>query len=317
MTLLLSLITDDFVCHVSDRRLTNLTTGEEMVALASKTVVAPAGRMMASYTGLARITDRLTTEQWLAFTVFQARDSDDFFGAIAEASTDAFGRIRLPRRQKRHGFVISGWLPQQLGGRPFVAFVCNFLDFEAGCELAEPDVFTYRMRPLEAGGRFHIFSAGARLTAPEMADLDADVASALRSAGGHERAATLRLLRTIENVAGRDATVGGGAFICAIPRGFDVAAEQASDAPGLNVMGVHWGLPRPDVPTFAHIASARSETVESPVVVGDPFAGQMLLRVDQEHQPSLSGVPGLPAEGTVEMRLVALRDSTEMPASEQ
>ena len=82
---------------------------------------------------------------------------------------------------------------------------------------------------------------------------------------------------------------------------------------GLFFMGMHWGLPETGRATFVHVPDEPSETVESPTIVGDPFAGKMILRIVSGGElPSLAGPGAVPEEGTVETRLIALRSSAEI-----
>ncbi len=49
MTLVLSLLTDDFIIHASDRRLTDGRTGRQVTTKAAKTVICPPLRAMVSF----------------------------------------------------------------------------------------------------------------------------------------------------------------------------------------------------------------------------------------------------------------------------
>jgi len=91
----------------------------------------------------------------------------------------------------------------------------------------------------------------------------------------------------------RDSTVGGGAFISSIPRGY--IPGGSSEIQGLSFMGMHWGLPETGRATFVHVPDEPSETVESPAIVGDPFAGKMILRIVSGGElPSLAGPGAVP-----------------------
>lgn len=322
MTLILSLVTPDFVCHVSDRQLTDLRTGNQLVSRASKTVIVPAAQFMVSYTGLAQITPTLSTDEWLMRTIWEARDSDDAFGSLADAASAAFAKIRLPARFKRHAFVISGWigsgsyetdaaLPPNFVANGYCTCVTNTLDLDARVELLDAsDTFVHRTRPLFPHERFHIFAAGESLTRDESDDLDSNVAAALRSKGGRERAAAVAMLRTVEKVSARTPSVGGGAFICAIPRQF--VAPAPAPPRSLSILGVQWGLPREDSPTFVHVPDAPTQTVESPAIIADPFAGRAELTIHSGSVPDLAGAGEMPEAGEMKMRLIALRSSDEI-----
>lgn len=322
MTLILTLITPEFVIQASDRRLTDLSTGEPMTSRANKTVVVPPAQMMFSYTGLAQLAPGMPTDEWLMRKTFQLRESNDYMGALAGAATEAFRKIALSDQKKRHAFAVAGWLagefetdaalPAELGTGAFYGLISNFHD-ESLHELSEARAdFRHLERPLYAGEGLLIFSAGAELTPSEGEELIRDVKSSLRSSGGKERAAAVVLLRALEAVSKRVSSVGGGAFVSAIPRG-RFPGGGGPEPEGLSFMGMHWGLPEPDRATFVHVPDEPSETVESPGIVGDPFAGKMILRIVSGGElPSLAGSGAVPEEGSIEARLIALRSSEEI-----
>ena len=325
LTLILSLITNNFACHVSDRRLTDGSTGRQLDSKASKTVIAPQLHLMVSYTGLAQLAPQMTTDEWLLRTIWGIRGSHDFFGSLAEAAGDAFKRISLTPRLKRHVFVVSGWLgngawksatalPENFTPSSYCTLVSNFHDFEIGVELTEGSAeFSHRTRLLLPGDKFQIFAAGARLTSAESTELESSVSAALRSAAGGERAAAVAMLRTVQRVSDRDPTVGGGAFVVALPRDYAVPTQDASNKLGLTVLGVRWGLPEAGSATFVHISDRPTEVVESPGIIADPFAGSATLTVKKGKVPNLAGIGGsLPEEFEGKLNLIALRSSEEI-----
>lgn len=324
MTLVLSLVTRRFVCHVSDRQLTDLRTGRPLVSRASKTVIVPAAQFMVSYTGLAKMTRTMTTDEWLMRTCWELRDSDDYFGRLAEAASDAFAAIRLPPALKRHSFVVSGWLgtgefetddalPDGFELEGYCTYITNSLDFAAGVEVAEArSRFEHRTRPLYPNEKFTVFSAGATLNASETAELDVSIAAAMRAAGGKERAAAMAMLRTVGRVAARDRTVGGGAFICALPRN-PPSPQNSHEVAKLEILGVRWGLPQSGRATFVHIPDGPTNVVESPGIIADPFAGRGTLRVDQGVVSTLAaGLGTIPEAAELKMNVLALRSSEEI-----
>jgi hypothetical protein len=319
MTLILSLITPEFACHVSDRRLTDGLTGKPMVSRASKTVIVPAAQFMVSYTGLARIR-QMTMDEWLLRTLWSVRESEDFFGSLAAAASEAFKSIAVPRSLKRHGFLISGWigngefatdapLPEGFTLSGYATYVTNTLDLERGVELIEAsDTFVHRTRPLLPAEPFSIFAAGVPLTEGESDELERSVAAALRSPGGGVRAAAVAMIRTVDRVSTRASSVGGGTFVCAVPRHYRPLEEAA----GFNVMGVKWGLPEAGAATFLHAPDRPTQEVESPGIIADPFAGHGTLVVKKGTVPSIAGVDEVPEEAEMRMRLIALRSSEEL-----
>lgn len=325
MTLIIALITPSFSIHVSDRQLTDATTGRPIRVRAAKTVIVPAAQFMVSYTGIAQIRSQLTTEDWLARTLWETRSSADAFGALAEAATEAFATVAAAPSAKRHAFLVSGWIgsgsywtdvPAPLGFDVscYHALVVNYLDFEAGIELTDRTLaFVHRARPLYPNERFSIVTAGVGLTAAESAELDANVGAALRSRGGAERGAAMAMLRTVERVSRRTPLVGGGVFISSLPRNYSTPSDSEHDnAPELRVLGVRWGLPTRGAATFVHIPDGPTRAVESPTIIADPFAGRAEVIVRQGQVPDLTGVPGIPEAVEVRMHVLPLRSSDEI-----
>jgi hypothetical protein len=299
VTLVVSLITPDFVCQASDRRVTDVKTGRQITTKVNKTVAVVPMRLLVSYTGLAQL-DGMDTDEWLVRTVYDLRDSDDFFGGLAARAAKAVEKISLCAKDKRHLFVLSGWftedmavdgIPPEAGySRPpdggttaYCCVVTNYLS-DAGQWLgtARPE-FIHRMRLLPLSEPFHVIPAGALLTPNELRGLDADLASAFRSRKAQERAAAALLIRTIQTVEARDTSVGGGVFVSSLARDFVPPATE-SDETGLHVMGMKWGLPEAGQATFVHIPEGpREETVESPFIMDLKMAGKMTkLRVRRQ-----------------------------------
>jgi hypothetical protein len=323
MTLVVSLITGDFVCHVSDRRLTDAVTGRQLTSQASKTVVVLPMRLLVSYTGLAQM-NGTDTDEWLVRTIHDLRDSDDFFGELGTRAAAAMRSVSLPSASKRHLFVLSGWFPPDMpaeafpddlhysppsDGRPtaYCCVITNFLsDDGRWLNLARP-IFINRMRLLPPREPFHAFPVGAELTSAELSGLDTGLASAFRSNRGKERAASALLIRALKEVGARDATVGGGVFVSALAR---VLATQTtrSASPEIRVMQMKWGLPEANEATFVHLPDTGNEIVESPFVVDEKTAVKMVrLRVSGA-KPGLAGAGQPPKEGEVELRVIKLAD---------
>ena len=265
----------------------------------------------------------MTTDEWLMRTLWGIRDSDDYFGELANAATKAFSQISLDNSLKRHEFLVSGWVgsgsfetdsPPPTGFTPnaYHAFVSNFRDFDAGLKpLDSATDFSSRARPLFPPERFRVIAAGIPLTPAESSELESNVAAALRSPGGGERAAAVAMLRTVERVSNRNPAVGGGAFVCSLPRSYQAPAPP-DQSPGLTVMGMQWGLPERGVPTFVHIPNRPTPIVESPGVIADPFAGRAEVVVKKGRVPDIAGVGKVPEEGELRLRLIALRSSEEI-----
>lgn len=320
MTLVLSLLTDDFIIHASDRRLTDGRTGRQVTTKAAKTVICPPLRAMVSFTGLAQIAPPMDTGEWLMRTLW-ATKGKELFGNLALAADKAFAVIPIPPALKRHAFLLSGWLHHGTMDQPmppgfklgaFTTLVSNFDD--PAWDFGQPShadlSFRHSTRALLLNQTFAIDSVGARLTDAERTTLDRDISAALRSkAGGRERAAALLMARTIRSVSERDPTVGGGVFIAAIPRQIQDGAARPKT---MAILGVRWGLPEPDAATFVHIPDVPTTVVETPYILGDPFAGIGTLSVNRGPVPDLKPLAGIPEAGEMKLRLISWYSGDEL-----
>lgn len=320
MTLVLSLITDDFIIHASDRRLTDGRTGRQLTTKAAKTVICPPFMAMVSFTGLAQIAPPMDTGEWLMRTLWANRGKE-LFGNLARAADEAFAGLSIPPALKRHAFLLSGWLHHGTMDRPvppgfrfgaFTTLISNFED-PAWSFPESPNSalgFRHATRALLLSQNFAIDSVGARLTNAERTTLDRDVSAALRSkTGGRERAAALLLARTIRSVSERDPTVGGGVFIAALPRCVPTGAARPKT---MEILGVRWGLPESDAATFVHIPDVPTTVVETPYILGDPFAGIGVLSVDSGPVPDLGPLTDIPKAGDLKINLIPWYDAAEL-----
>jgi hypothetical protein len=325
MTLVLSLLTDDFIIHASDRRLTDGRTGRQAPTRAAKTVICRPAMYMVSYTGLAQIAPPMATGEWLMRTLW-AHKNDDLFGSLARAAGNAMDAIPIPRAYKRHAFLVSGWLdhgswatdrplPQDYKPGAYATIVSNIHDASVPRGLlSEPGLeFTHSTRLLFRNQKFLIESVGSPLNQNERENLDRDISAALRSLGGRERAAALLMARTIHTVAERDPAVGGGVFIAAIPRHLrrDAADNQR---PRMEFFGgIRWGLPEEGAATFVHIPDDRaSTTVETPYILDDPFSGIGSLTIKEGPVPDLGPLSGTWEAGEMEFRIIPWYSSNEL-----
>jgi hypothetical protein len=322
VTLVLSLITDKFVCHASDRRLTNALTGRQVATKASKSVVVLPMRMLFSYTGLSQL-EGVDTDEWLVRAAYELRKSDDFLGDLGRRAATAISNIALPASAKRHAFVVSGWFSADMvdqippetghvepaggGSTSYQCVVSNFLGDNGHWMSTARAEFIHRMRLLPPTEPFHVLGAGVALTESEVLVLDKGLASAFRARSAKERAASTLLIRAIDTVAARDPTVGSGVFVSALARTFFAPAKMAKGS-DLRVMGVKWGLPDKDEATFVHIPDSGDEIVESPFVVTEKIAAKMTRLRTSEGIPTTAGVGRVPDEGEFAMRVIKLAD---------
>jgi hypothetical protein len=200
VTLVLTLITREFVCQVSDRRLTDSSTGKRIDRPASKTVIWARAHVMISYTGLADIgTDE--TDVWLAKTVPKLEGSIDFPSALADVASTVFRGppiCRLDEVSKRHTFIVAGWTADDSDGDydPIYCSISNCEDDQGRMLDRARDDFHSRTHRLVAFERYATYEAGQPLRDTERLQMERAVSSALRSPGGKERAASIVLLRS-------------------------------------------------------------------------------------------------------------------------
>lgn len=137
MTLVLTSISPKYVIQVSDRKLTWLTgpnKGKEADDKTNKAVVV-CNRLVIGYTGLAKIGGQ-KTDDWILDVVSSVipYSVERIKKTLAERANKNFERIRLPSKDKRHAFMISGWArfdSQDAPLTPFVSIISNAHDFAA------------------------------------------------------------------------------------------------------------------------------------------------------------------------------------------
>ena len=106
MTLILSVLTRDYVVQVSDRRLTDANTGVPLNEPANKAIVF-CGHFVFGYTGLARI-GSVRTDMWLAERLLAKGPSVQAnLENVRDEATRAFRSV--PVQHKRHAFIGVGW----------------------------------------------------------------------------------------------------------------------------------------------------------------------------------------------------------------
>jgi hypothetical protein len=126
MTLVISLLTEDFVAQVSDLRLINVATGQPVGEPAAKTI-SWCGYINLAYSGPGVLEGR-RTDQWIASVLQPHLRVDDGFPALRERAT--FAAAALPVDRRRLEIIGVGWsrLPPQRKPRATFFEVTNVLD---------------------------------------------------------------------------------------------------------------------------------------------------------------------------------------------
>jgi hypothetical protein len=216
MTLVLSLLTSNYVVQVSDRRLTNPDTGETLEDDVNKAVVF-CGRVAFSYTGLARIESK-ATEIWLAEQIVSCASPALAFEALRNSGTRAWS---LQRRLWRHEFMAAGWGRSAAGAalEPFLATVSNH-------DKATGTSRTFRGPFIDVLGSepFRLASIGQLVPERIKRRTQRTVGEVVRR-NSSPYVAAHALSYAIWEVAAVNDTVGENLMVCIVPR---AAAEQGT-----------------------------------------------------------------------------------------
>ena len=233
MTLVLNVLTPNFVVQVSDRRLVWLRDESvEKYDDEKNKAVLWCGRLAFAYTGLAELGRERRTDLWLANTLSkieqclreeaESREDKDQFHllkSLAEEATAYFAGPRISRwyssYQRRHAFVAVGWA--KFSGAPdfspYLALISNYHDDDWN-ELPEAeDAFLGGFRRLRDDGGF-VLPIGHPISP---AELDALVGE-LRAIDDDPLAVVITLGEKIREVASNTDTVGRGLMANVLPR---------------------------------------------------------------------------------------------------
>jgi hypothetical protein len=151
VTLIISVLTDEYVALVSDRRVT--WSDGRRVDTDTKTFNLY-GQFLMGFTGLARI-NGFRMERWVA-DALRGVPTDEYFNVLAQKIGAAFDRLR-PSDRKPQAFLATGYASLKPGGRvyPMNVVISNSInnngDFSASAMQRE---FTIYMEPL--GNRKHL-----------------------------------------------------------------------------------------------------------------------------------------------------------------
>ena len=214
MTLVLTLVTPEYVLQVSDRQLSYLD-GSVAESNRNKVVVWPPN-LLFSFTGLGHIAGQ-PTDMWLFSTLTQIkRDScvssvDQLFEELAVRANRAFDRIIAG--PKSHCFVVSGWVElddEQYA--PLIATISNALD-NNGNWISAPRKFTVRKRILDKTEWYLLEVTGQ--------DIHIQAKRLIRrqmSRPTSPMAATKLLLTVLQVEAACNPLVGSRALIVSVPK---------------------------------------------------------------------------------------------------
>lgn len=257
MTLILSLVGEDYVVQVADRRISLLTSSGRTTVRDDVTnkVVNFANRAVFGYTGLAELEGH-RTDLWIADRLRRSPDLGDGFVALREDLTALFSRG--PYRGHGHTVTAAGfkWEPDGTV-TPYYAVVTNM--FESGRWLVTPRRRFGWLVDTYPRNTYGVHQAPAWLMNREYNQLRRTL-RAVQSRGLSVGAVVETMARAIRSV--RSPLVGTDLMATILPRG--VASERQGDTTFLT------GGLGPDHATFAYLSS-RGEVLQygPTVVTGD------------------------------------------------
>lgn len=160
VTLIQTLMTDDLIIQVADRRLTNGASGTLVDDQYTK-LVCWNFNFSIGFTGLARIdrAQRKSTSEWIAETICDFSLFENGIAALAQAASERIGKLPKAWPDKRLGILVAGF-----DGRadPLIAEIANF---EAGGPMpTDPTKFTVNTLSRLPGRPTAYRITGARLT---------------------------------------------------------------------------------------------------------------------------------------------------------
>ena len=167
MTLIVSLATPHYVLQVSDRRITNLNTGEPMDSATNKVVIFH-GRVAFGFTGLATLEGR-STDIWLTeFLSDHVRIEtplQEISAKLAERAKLALSKSKTPEKSRHLAFVAAGWMPVQNDWTSAIFAVENFDHTNGAANLPHKD---FKIQSdINAPGTSVFMDIGTRFTRAE------------------------------------------------------------------------------------------------------------------------------------------------------
>jgi hypothetical protein len=305
MTLVMSLITESWAIQVSDRRLVWL--GPDSVVSRKdderNKAVLWCNRLAFAYTGLAELgPKREATDQWLARELAEwwsesgglEQGQDALIAAIIDRAGAAMRRPRIargiPPDLKRHAFAGIGWARFDGIGEmvPYMVRIQNYLD-GGGADQLKPDDFRYAVDRLpQVDNPIMVTWVGQEL-GPEKAMLE-ELKKGDPASKDYGPYAAEVLAGIVRAVAGRNALVGRGLLISALPKW---AIHPGSTETFLLSSGPTW-----DELTFLHVPSDSEDPVmRGPLYVceGRQMSNfQAWVPSEEEMQEMQEGAPPTP-----------------------
>lgn len=272
MTLVVGLLSPNYVIQVSDRQLVTLE-GDGSVRQREgefNKAVLYCNVMAFAYCGLAEMGPRRQrTDLWMAdrFNAVGHVDQGELLAHLVKEATERMKHPlfqRLSKAQRRHAFMAVGWAQIDGGGdlEPYLSLVSNFHAPErGGIELADarPEFQIAHQHRLGPGAVTYAFWIGADLTKREQKFLHDAVKDLDPRRSEYPHQAVRALVGQVRSVAGRLETVGKGLLVNILPR-------EAAEDRGPNLMLA--GGPEPGHQTFLYVPPDQ----DTAIVYGPTYA---------------------------------------------
>jgi len=243
MTLILSVVTRNYVVQVSDRRLTDANTGRPLDESANKAVVF-CGHFVFGYTGLAQI-DSLKTDMWLAERLLakgpSAQANLEF---VRDEATRSFQSV--PRIYRKHAFIAVGWSRS----RPVVSVISNYID-DNGHELGTAqDAFRLNNVALGKPGKFFLVPVGQPIPIDALTRLRRAVKRIVKHAGPVSMANLL--IHQLWRFADENNRIGHDVMVSVIPRSAVPVKSIVMPSTPSNKTAAFYYVPSPEdiIPRF-------------------------------------------------------------------
>jgi hypothetical protein len=226
VTLILSLMTPDFVLQASDRMVTYLETGEAKESNRNKMVVL-SNRMIFGFSGLAELEGK-NTDEWIAKVLMDtsARSTSDGVNLLASRATEVIRKLsHYHPKHRRLAIVGTGYVKRDEDDRfyPILCRISNFHDSGIDSLPEAVDSLSVRFKiykpPQPNWGWMEL---GAKLNSHEQEWLSKRLKRCSYKGTGPTPAVRL-FIETIRHIAKRNGRVGRNVLIGMIPR---LAAEQ-------------------------------------------------------------------------------------------
>ena len=223
MTLIISVLTDQYVALVSDRRITwsegGKTKRQEDSDIKTFNLY---GQFIMGFTGLARI-DGLRMEAWVS-KVLDGIPAHDYFNVLREEIDAAFHRLRHAGKIPDafpHAFLAAGYAALTPGGRvyPLSIAISNSVDREGHLPTETvSSSFKIYLDPL--GNRHHaIYSAGYRMHDTTKQALEHRIRVVTKGDASNPHLTVMPLVTALRDTARRSSEhVGRSALFTSLPR---------------------------------------------------------------------------------------------------